>query len=48
MDKVEVTAALIPNVTLKYQACDVTNNKTKHKSLTNAKNRIIIYLQPLS
>ena len=29
MDKIETTAALIPNVRLKYHTCDVTNYKNK-------------------
>ena len=36
MDEAEATEALIPNVRLKYQTCNVTNYKTKHMSLTNA------------
>ena len=48
MDKAEATEVLISNVRLKYQTCDVINKKTKHRSLTNAENKIKIYLQPLS
>jgi len=29
MDKIETTAALIPNVRLKYHTCDVTNYKNE-------------------
>ena len=37
MDKAGATEAMIPNVRLKYQTYDVIYNKTKHRSLTNAK-----------
>ena len=48
MDKADETVAVVPNVRLKYQICDVTNNKMKHMSLINAKNIIKIYLRSLS
>ena len=32
------------HVRLTYQTCDVTNNKAKHRSLTNVENKIEIYL----
>ena len=40
MDKAKTIEALISNVRLKYQTCDVTINKMKHMSLTNVKNKI--------
>ena len=31
MDKAKAIVALMPNVRLKYQTCEVSNNKERHK-----------------